>query len=52
MKTSGRLSDKEYEELSLEYAQNTLELSGNPGFLKVVSKFNTKWYGQNDSGRN
>ena len=33
MKTSGRLSDKEYEELSLEYAENPPELSGAPGFL-------------------
>ncbi|MCL1816793.1 MAG: hypothetical protein FWG43_04235 [Clostridiales bacterium] len=33
MKTDGRLSDKEYEELSLEYEQNTPELSGKPGFL-------------------
>ena len=33
MKAIGRLSDKEYEELSLEYEQNPPELSGNPGFL-------------------
>ena len=33
MKTNGRLSNKEYEELSLEYEQNPPELSGNPGFL-------------------
>ena len=33
MKTSGRLSDKEYEELSLEYEKNPPELSGKPGFL-------------------
>jgi hypothetical protein len=29
----GRLSDKEYEALSLEYEQNPPELSGKPGFL-------------------
>ena len=33
MKTSSRLSDKEYEELSLEYEQNPPKLSGRPGFL-------------------
>ena len=33
MKTSVRLSDNEYEELSLEYEQNPPELSGKPGFL-------------------
>ena len=33
MKTDGRLSDKEYEALSLEYEQNPPELSGKPGFL-------------------
>jgi hypothetical protein len=33
METSGRLSDKEYEELSLEYKQNMPELSGKLGFL-------------------
>jgi len=33
MKISDRLSDKEYEELSLEYGQNPPELSGKPGFL-------------------
>jgi len=33
MNTNGRLSDKEYEELSLEYEQNPPALSGKPGFL-------------------
>jgi len=33
MKASDRLSDKEYEELSLEYEQNPPKLSGKPGFL-------------------
>jgi hypothetical protein len=33
MKTSGRLSDMEYENLSLEYGQNPPRLSGKPGFL-------------------
>jgi hypothetical protein len=33
MSTKGRLSDKEYEELSIEYEQNPPKLSGKPGFL-------------------
>jgi len=33
MNTNSRLSDKEYEELSLEYEQNPPELSAKPGFL-------------------
>ena len=33
MTTSTRLSDKEYEALSLEYAKNTPQLSGTPGFM-------------------
>ncbi|MCL2500190.1 MAG: hypothetical protein FWE90_07620 [Defluviitaleaceae bacterium] len=33
MKASGRLSDKEYENLSLEYEQDPPQLSGKPGFL-------------------
>jgi len=33
METSGRLSDKEYEKLSLEYEQNPPRFSGKPGFL-------------------
>jgi len=32
-KTSGRLSDKEYESLSIEYEQNPPKLSGKSGFL-------------------
>jgi len=36
MKISGRLSDKEYETLSLEYEQNPPKLSGNPGFLSHI----------------
>ena len=33
MKTNGRLSDKEYENLSIEYELNPPRLSGKPGFL-------------------
>ena len=33
MKTSERLSDSEYESLSIEYEQNPPRLSGKPGFL-------------------
>ena len=33
MKTNGRLSDKEYEDLSIEYELNPPRLSGKPGFL-------------------
>ena len=33
MMTTARLSDKEYEALSLEYEQNPPKLSGKPGFL-------------------
>ena len=33
MNTNDRLSDKEYELLSLEYEQNPPVLSGKPGFL-------------------
>jgi len=33
MKANERLSDKEYEELSLEYEKSPPDLSGNPGFL-------------------
>ena len=33
MNADGRLSNKEYEELSLEYEQNLPELSGQPGFF-------------------
>ena len=33
MKTNNRLSDKEYENLSVEYEQNPPKLSGKPGFL-------------------
>ena len=36
MKVIGRLSDKEYEELSLEYEQNPPDLSGKPGFLTYM----------------
>ena len=36
MKTNDRLTDKEYESLSLEYEQNPPELSGNPGFLTNI----------------
>ena len=33
MKENMRLSDSEYEKLSLEYESNPPKLSGNPGFL-------------------
>jgi hypothetical protein len=33
MKTNNRLSNEEYENLSLEYEKNPPELSGKPGFL-------------------
>ena len=33
MSGNNRLSDMEYENLSLEYEDNPPELSGNPGFL-------------------
>ena len=36
MKTNNRLSDKEYERLSVEYEQNPPKLSGKPGFLTNV----------------
>jgi len=36
MKANGRLSNKEYEELSLEYEQNPPELSGKPGFFTTM----------------
>ncbi|MCL1857628.1 MAG: hypothetical protein FWF92_00125 [Oscillospiraceae bacterium] len=36
MNANDRLSDKEYEELSLEYEQNPPELSGKPGFLTAM----------------
>ena len=36
MEIGGRLSEIEYEELSLEYEQNPPELSGKPGFLTYL----------------
>ena len=36
MDKSNRLSDMEYENLSLEYEQNPPRLSGNPGFLSYM----------------
>jgi hypothetical protein len=36
MNANDRLSDKEYEELSLEYEQNPPELSGKTGFLTTI----------------
>ena len=36
MKKTTRLSDEEYEALSLEYEQNPPKLSGTPGFLTVI----------------
>ena len=36
MKASNRLSNEEYEKLSLEYEQNPPQLSGKPGFLTDI----------------
>ena len=36
MNENVRLSDKEYEELSLEYETNPPKLSGKPGFLTTM----------------
>ena len=36
MKKNERLSDEEYESLSVEYEKNPPELSGSPGFLTVM----------------
>ena len=36
MITNDRLSDKEYEELSLEYELNPPALSGKPGFITNI----------------
>ena len=36
MSANNRLSDKEYEELSLEYEKNPPELSGKPGFFTTM----------------
>jgi len=36
MNTNGRLSNEEYEKLSLEYEQNPPELSGKPGFFTTM----------------
>ena len=36
MKTNCRLSDNDYEKLSLEYEKNPPELSGKPGFLTTM----------------
>jgi len=44
METNDRLSDKEYEDLSLEYEQNPPKLSGKPGFLTVMRQ-RTQWGG-------
>jgi hypothetical protein len=38
VKTSGRLTDKEYENLSIEYELNPPKLSGKPGFLSFIRK--------------
>jgi len=40
MKANDRLSDKEYEELSLEYEQNPPALSGKSGFLTSIHERN------------
>ena len=36
MNSNGRLSDEEYEKLSLEYEQNPPKLSGKPGFFTTI----------------
>ena len=36
MKVNGRLSNEEYEKLSLEYEQNPPELSGKSGFFTTM----------------
>jgi len=36
MNANGRLSNEEYEKLSLEYEQNQPELSGKPGFFTTM----------------
>jgi hypothetical protein len=36
MKINSRLSDSDYEKLSLEYEMNPPELSGKPGFLTIM----------------
>ena len=36
MTANGRLSNEEYEKLSLEYEQNPPELSGKPGFFTTM----------------
>ena len=36
MKINNRLTDKEYEELGLEYEQNPPKLSGKPGLLTSI----------------
>jgi len=36
MKESKRLTDKEYEALSIEYEKKPPKLSGNPGFLTNI----------------
>jgi hypothetical protein len=36
MNSNGRLSNEEYEKLSLEYEQNPPELSGKPGFFTTM----------------
>ena len=36
MNENKRLTDEEYEALSIEYEQNPPELSGNPGFITSI----------------
>ena len=36
MNENKRLTDEEYEALSVEYEQNPPELSGNPGFITSI----------------
>jgi len=38
MKTNTRLTNKEYEDLSLEYEQNPPKISGKPGFISHIRK--------------
>jgi len=44
MNAKGRLSDKEYENLSLEYEQSLPRLSGKPGFISHMRE--TKLIGE------
>ena len=40
MKPNNRLSDKEYEELSVEYEHNPPKMSGKPGLFTIMRERN------------